>query len=96
MCMNPDVEQGKCMVPCKCLRIDCQEGAVDYRIQDDAVEMRVIGKSSWNDRSWRRLTMDQISAHLEGDTVVAQWLKRRMGIHRLVRACTEFRPTRAA
>jgi hypothetical protein len=90
------------MVPCKRLRIDDGDGssAVDYRIKDDMVEMRVIEISrrsvSKLENGWRRLTMEQISAHLESNTVVAQWLKRRMGVHRLLRACTDFRPTVAA
>jgi len=83
------------MLRCKRLRIDSDQGTVDYRIEDGAVETRTLGKSS-ADRSWRRLTSDQLSAHVESNTVVAQWLKRRMGVHRLVRACTDFRPMMAA
>ena len=86
----------------KRLRIDlnCDEKAIDYRIRAGAVEMRVLegprqGAARFK-KAWRRLSTEQVSAELESNSVVAVWLKRRMGIHRLLRVCTDFRPKMAA
>ena len=73
---------------CNNLRIDLGDGslAVDYRIEKGYVETRTLQAD--NAHSWQRLTPDEITSHVMADTVVARWLRRRMGIHRLIRACT--------
>ncbi len=76
------------------LRIDPGAGCpvVEYRIDNDCVESRILdtsaGDSDRVERQWRALTPEQLSSHLMSGTVVAHWLRRRMGFHRLIRACT--------
>ena len=83
------------MLMCNKLRIELDDGsrAVDYRIEEGRVERRVLlrtgEKNELIEKPWRRLTPDQISSHVKAGTTVARWLSRRMGIHRLVRACNE-------
>jgi len=36
---------------------------------------------------WQRLTREQLISHVMGNTAVARWLRRRMGLHPLIRAC---------
>ena len=80
------------------LRIDPDDGcpAVEYRIDDDHVDSRVL--DSAHERSgaieppWQRLTPEQLRSHVMADTAVARWLSRRMGVHRLIRACNQDSP----
>ncbi len=81
------------MLACKRLRIDPCDGSpvVDYRIENGCVESRTLetateGGTTTEER-WQRLTPEQPISHVMADTVVAQWLLRRMGVHRLIRAC---------
>jgi hypothetical protein len=39
-----------------------------------------------------RLTPQQLSTHVERNTVVAQWLERRLGWRRLLQACVSQEP----
>jgi hypothetical protein len=89
------------MLACSRLRIDHGNGspAVDYRIENGFVESRTLETvaegSATAEKQWLRLTPDQLSSHVMSGTVVAQWLRRRMGVHRLMRACTpNTRPPR--
>jgi hypothetical protein len=69
------------------LRIDPADGSAvtEYRIDGENVESRQVR----DDRSggWKRLTPQQLTTHVLANTVVAYWLRRRMGVHQLVRAC---------
>jgi len=77
------------------LRVDAGNGspAQDYRIENGHVEMRVVDfdmECGWKSHArWQRLTREQLSSHIMGDTVVARWLQRRMGVHSLIRACAQ-------
>ena len=73
---------------CNNLRIDLGDGSsvVDYRIENDCVETRTL--EAENEKPWQRLTPKQLTSQVTADTVVARWLRRRMGVHRLLRACT--------
>jgi len=77
------------------LRIDHGDGcpAVEYRIEDDHVHSRVLGsateRSGAIEAPWERLTSEELRSHVMADTVVARWLSRRMGVHRLIRACNQ-------
>ena len=83
------------MPECNRLRIDLNDGchAVDYRIQYGNVESRTLETGSETDdeseNDWHRLTADQLSSHVMADTVVARWLRGRMGARRLIRACNQ-------
>lgn len=72
------------MLACKRLRIDSGDGSpvLDYRIEKDRVESRGLNTS------WRQLAPEEISSHVMANTVVAEWLRRRMGLHKLLRACS--------
>jgi hypothetical protein len=80
------------------LRIDHGDGcpAVEYRIEDDHVHSRVLGsateRSGAIEAAWERLTPEELRSHVMADTVVARWLSRRMGVHRLIRACNQDSP----
>ena len=71
------------------LRIDPADGSAvtEYRIDGEHVESRQVR----DDRSdgWTRLTAQQLTSHVLANTVVAYWLRRRMGVHQLVRACAK-------
>ena len=81
------------MLACNRLRIDLGDGSpvVDYRIEGGRVESRTVDNAADRngvvEKPWQRLTADQLSSHVMADTVVSRWLRRRMGIHRLIRAC---------
>ena len=74
------------------LRLDPSDGspASEYRVNDRTVEFRILASedgSKFTRSAWRPLTPDQLSRHVERNTVVAQWLERRMGWRPLLLAC---------
>lgn len=78
------------MLACNRLRIDCGKSPViEYRIEDGAIESREITleKGESAETEWRRLSTEQITAHVMADTVVAHWLRRRIGLYSLLRLC---------
>jgi len=77
------------------LRVDPGDGSPveDYRIENRHVEMRVLDFGLNSDRrQWRRLTREQLISHVMSNTLLAQWLQRRMGVHPLIRACAPPAP----
>ena len=79
------------MLACNRLRIDSGNGSpiVEFRIEKDRVESRDISFEAGGatEAEWRRLTSEEISSHVIAETVLARWLRRRMGLYRLLRAC---------
>jgi hypothetical protein len=75
------------MLACNKLCIDPCDGSpgVDFRIENGCVETRAGIDST---QPWQRLTPEQLSSHVMSNTVVAQWLSGRLGVRRLIRACT--------
>jgi hypothetical protein len=75
------------------LRIDPGDGypVMDYRIQNSCVECRVVEMDTEvgleSSGEWKQVTPKELSAHVMADTVVARWLRRRLGVFPLVRAC---------
>jgi hypothetical protein len=75
------------------LRLESGDGspAKEYRIEDGNVEVRTLDPGGGSVRRtgsvWSRLTSEQLSNHVEHNTVVAQWLERRLGWRRLLQAC---------
>ena len=71
--------------------------AKEYRIEDGNVEVRTLdpegGSVRSTGRGWWRLTPEQLSIHVERNTVVAQWLERRLGWRRLLQACVDQEPS---
>jgi len=79
------------------LRLEAGDGSAtkEYRIDDGKVEVRSLHSHSGYDpaeSSWHRLTPQQLSTHVERNTVVAQWLERRLGWRRLLQACVSQEP----
>jgi hypothetical protein len=73
------------------LRIEAADGsaAEEYRIHQGNIEVRNRRASGWNrgEDDWHRLTAEQLSSHIDRNTVVARWLEGRLGWQRLVRLC---------
>jgi hypothetical protein len=71
------------------LRLEAANGAEgkEYRICDGQIEVRGLECSSKDDWCWHRVTPEELTAHVNAGTVVAEWLKRRLGWRRLLRAC---------
>lgn len=63
----------------------------EYRIEDGSVEVRMLDPEDVSVQRagsvWRRLTPEQLSIQVERNTVVAQWLERRLGWRRLLQSC---------
>jgi hypothetical protein len=81
------------------LRLESGEDspAKEYRIEDGKVEVRTLDPDGGSVRRtgsvWWQLTPEQLSIHVERNTVVAQWLERRLGWRRLLQACVGQEPT---
>jgi hypothetical protein len=84
------------------LRLESGDGspAKEYRIEDGNVEVRMLDPEDGSDRPdrctgsiWSRLTPEQLSIHVERNTVVAKWLERRLGWRRLLQACLGQEPS---
>jgi hypothetical protein len=69
------------------LRLEAPDGIEEYRIRDGEVEVRQLEHPVEEDRIWYRLTPRELTAHVKSNSVVAQWLKHRIGWRRLLRAC---------
>jgi CheY-like chemotaxis protein len=78
-------------MPCNILRIDPGNGSpvIEYRITNEGVETRIVRANDNFDSpsEWQRLTGKQLTSHVLADTTLAYWLRRRVGVHKLVRAC---------
>jgi len=81
------------------LRLETGDGspAREYRIEDGTVEVRMLDPEGVSVRrvgsAWRRLTPEQLSIHVERNTVVSQWLEHRLGWRRLLQACVNQEPS---
>jgi hypothetical protein len=81
------------------LRLEPGDGSPtkEYRIEDGNVEARTLdpeeGSVRGSESVWWRLTPEQLSIHVEHNTVVAQWLERRLGWRRLLQACLGQEPS---
>ena len=79
------------------LRIDPGKGspAVDYRIKNGFVESRIVetdaakGRIPAIERQWQRLTPEELTSRVMADAIVLRWLRHRMGVFRLIRACNQ-------
>ena len=69
------------------LRIESFDGACEeFRILDGNVEARQHKHDSPEHHEWHRLAPEQIADHVNRNTIVAQWLMRRLGWRQLLRA----------
>lgn len=83
------------------LRLEAPNGSgvEEYRIYEDAVEVRKLRSGEERDDAelsgeqlsdaWQPLTREDLTTHVKSNTVVAQWLKHRLGWRRLLRVCTD-------
>ena len=83
------------------LRLEAADGSgvEEYRIFGDGVEVRKLRSGEENDDpelvgdqvsyGWRRLTHGDLSRHVRNNTIVAHWLKQRLGWRRLLYVCTD-------
>jgi hypothetical protein len=79
------------------LRIDPGNGspAVDYRIVNGFVESRTLETDATKrstltiEKQWQRLTPEQLTDHVLADTELLRWLRHRMGVFQLIRACNQ-------
>jgi hypothetical protein len=74
------------------LRLEAADGSggEEYRIHDGEIEVRKLGQRVEEIRHgvvWHRVTPGELSSHVHENTVVAQWLERRIGWRRLLWAC---------
>jgi hypothetical protein len=77
------------------LRLEAADGSAgeEYRIYDGDVEVRNLParrEGAGRESAWHRLTPGQLSIHVHRNTVVAQWLQRRLGWQRLLRKCVDL------
>jgi hypothetical protein len=77
------------MLECNKLRVDPGNGcpALEYRVEGGSVEYRVVAGGT--EELWRPLSSEQLSSHVMEGTVVAHWLRRRIGVYRLMQACNQ-------
>lgn len=75
---------------CNSLRIDAGDGSpvMEYRIENGHVESRVsFSPEETSESDWKPVTPEELSEHVMSGTILSLWLRRRMGISPLVRAC---------
>lgn len=80
------------MLTCNSLRIHRGDGSLilDYRIENGCVQSRTLKRAEADTAGeWQPVTPEQLSSHIMTNTIVAQWLRRRMGVHQLLRACSQ-------
>lgn len=77
----------------KRLRVEPGDGSpiTEYSIENGTVAVRTVdlnrGPDQDQESEWQELTPQQLRFHVERHTVVAEWLKRRMGWRRLLHEC---------
>lgn len=80
---------------CNRLRIDRSDGseAIEYRIGDGCVERKITQArtqgGSLSELEWQRLTPEQLCSEILAQNVVAHWLSHQLGLHALIRACSQ-------
>jgi hypothetical protein len=71
------------------LRLEATDGnGEEYRIYDGQVEVRQLEAAFDDDGAWRHVAPEELTLHVNRGTVLAEWLKQRLGWRRLLRACT--------
>jgi hypothetical protein len=79
----------------KRLRLEPGDGSpiTEYSIENGTVAVRTVHLTPRpvhdqdQESGWQQLTPEQVRFHVERHTVVAEWLKRRMGWRRLLHEC---------
>lgn len=73
------------------LRLEGTDGSAgeEYRIREGEIEFRPIQPSAVYDDDWQTLSSNDLADHVQRNTVVAQWLRHRIGWRRLLLKCTD-------
>lgn len=76
------------------LRLEAPNGSggEEYRIREGEIEVRAVNPSSANyvfDDDWQPLSSNDLADHVQRNTVLAQWLRHRIGWRRLLLKCTD-------
>ena|SRR5262249_38368174 len=75
------------------LRLEAPDGSggEEYRIRDDEIESRTVTSAGYfqSDDDWQPLSSGELAHHVQRNTVVAQWLRHRIGWRRLLLKCTD-------
>ena len=73
------------------LRLEAADGSggEEYRIREGEIEVRSVQPSAAYDDDWQPLSSDELAEHVQRNSVVAQWLKHRIGWRRLLLKCTD-------
>ena len=79
------------------LRLEARDGSAtkEYRVDRGRIEVRNWQSRAAHDvaeNSWQELNPEELSNHVERNTVVARWLERRIGWRRLLQACARDGP----
>jgi len=71
------------------LRLEAPNGSggEEYRIRDDEIEVRSVNRNVPDD--WQPLSSHELAEHVQHNSIVAQWLKHRIGWRRLLLKCTD-------
>ena len=73
------------------LRLEAINGSAgeEYRIREGEVEFRPVDRSTNYDLDWHPVSAHELADHVQRNTVVAQWLRHRIGWRRLLLKCTD-------
>ena len=73
------------------LRLEAPNGSggEEYRIREDEIEVRPVNPSPPEDDDWQTLSSSDLADHVQRNTVVAQWLRHRIGWRRLLLKCND-------
>jgi hypothetical protein len=71
------------------LRLEAPDGSggEEYRIREGEIEVRAV-PAAYND-DWQPLSSNDLADHVQRNSVVAQWLRHRIGWRRLLLKCTD-------
>jgi len=72
------------------LRLEAPDGSggEEYRIRDNEIQVRSVN-SDLPDHDWQPLSSHELAEHVQNNSIVAQWLKHRIGWRRLLLKCTD-------
>jgi acyl carrier protein len=59
----------------------------EYRIVNGGIQVRQLHRSRVDEAEWRIVSPAELTAHVEKNTIVSQWLRLRLGWRGLLRAC---------
>lgn len=73
------------------LRLEASSGSEEYRIYEGLIEVRKLKRprEGESEGEWQRLSHTDLAAHVHENSVVAQWLRKRIGWQRLLRLCVK-------